>query len=112
MVKMSFIPEERVSQFYTPVEVQFDLPNDAELSDYFKVFKSFCYSIGFTDIEDYVFMKEDDILAHFDNDENCGEIITKQDVDRIQFLINKTFFDDNNFINPKPKEGKDNDGTN
>jgi hypothetical protein len=112
MVKMSFIPEGKSSQFYTPVEVQFNFPNDASLDDYFRAFQSFCYALGFGSMDNY---ELEYIQDNGPNEyENCGEILTEKDKEMFKsFKIGEKFEmiqTEIPIINDKPK-GDDNDST-
>lgn len=119
MVKMSFIPDEgKLSRFYTPVEVQFDFPNDASLDDYFRAFQSFCFALGFGNMDNYelTFVENESESNDFEKYEyeNCGEILTEKDKEMFKsfkigekFNMVQTKIEE---INEKP-EGDKNDST-
>ena len=51
MIKFIFEPVDKRN--YVPIELKFDLPDDANIYDYFDAWQSFMRAISFTNIDSY-----------------------------------------------------------
>lgn len=88
MIKMSFIPEKK-DKFFKEVSLEFEASGEEHLDDYFEMFKSFCYAMGFRFVEDYEMVKGDEVIYKDDFPETYGEVLDKKTKESFVFLDEK-----------------------